>query len=544
MKNLFLLSYLLLSTLLQGQIFNRSKAGTLPAIPLQLGNTLYTISSNSIDEIDESGNTVQSQSLPFLNNYRASKTVLRKANGNFLIFGSFQAGCDIFANLGYFAYEYSPQLVLIDSTHQQLNNVATFLQALELSQSRYFILTENGYLLLNASLDTLVKAMTPNLAQLNRAIYLGGDEVLIYSQTWASSTPLFHVLDLATGALSPWTGARHGEITSLSDSTFALVNLPSGDLFRYQKSNQAYIDSSRLMLSTSFSASQFQELSDGFVLKGDSGLSVYNKVDLSVRGSYLAKQPLNRGLLSVAGNQLFFCQQNGTNITNYHVLEAGELNQAASTIVEGLVLKIKNTSLAPTPHSSGVANLYQVNATWEITLVNNSIETIDSTRILWADPSGFSFCGSLYSALPLSANGLALGDSVILSFPMVYFSVYAPNGDAFLAFRAGVVMANGKVVSEEGNVTVSAVINNISLGELSPLAALNLFPNPASTFIFIDAPRLINKVDILNLQGQSIRDFAAQDGLQQISVEGLAKGIYWVQLQSKNMETMRRILVE
>jgi len=209
-----------------------------------------------------------------------------------------------------------------------------------------------------------------------------------------------------------------------------------------------------------------------------------------------------------------------------------------------LVLKIKSTSLVPTPHSSGVANLYQVNATWEITLVNNSQETIDSTRILWADPNGTPFCFSLYSKLPLSANGLAIGDSVTLSFPMVYFSVYAPNGDAFIAFKAAAVMANGKVVSDEGNVTVNAVINNISLAELSPLAALNLFPNPASTFIFIDAPRLISKVEILNLQGQSIREFGAQDGLQQFSVVGLAKGIYWVKLQSENMETMRSILVE
>tara|TARA_R110002050_G_scaffold49818_10_gene115583 strand:- start:9362 stop:10996 length:1635 start_codon:yes stop_codon:yes gene_type:complete len=544
MKTLLLATFLLFSNLIHGQIFNRSKAGALDAIPFQLGNTLYTLNSSSIDEIDANGDIMLRTALPFLSDYRASKTVLRKANGNVLIIGSYQAACDILSDLGYFAYEYSPQMILVDSTHQALNDISGIMQVLELSQNRYFALSENGYLLLNSSLDTLATALTPNLAELNRAIYLGGDEVLIYSQTWASSTPLYNVLNLATGTITPWSNARAGQITSLSDSTFAFVNLQNGDVLRFRKNNRAYIDSTRLTLSTNFVANQFQEFSDGFVLRGDSGLTVFNKADLSLRGSYLADQPLNRGALSVDGNQLFFYQQNVLNVSNYHVLEAAKVDQPASAIVEGLILKIENSSLVANPHPSGAANLFQVSATWELTLVNNSQETIDSVRVLWSDPTASPFCTSPSAELPTGINGLAVGDSVVVSYPMVFSSVYAPNGTAFLNFNAAIVMANGKVVDEEGYSSASEVINNISLAELGPLTELNLFPNPASTFIYIDAPKAVKQVQILNLQGQRIREVSAPNGLKQFSLAGLAKGIYWVKLQSENRETLRKVVVD
>jgi|GEM_PF-4946749 len=545
MKSFLLLGTLLLSTLLPGQIFNRSKAGTLDASPLQVGNTLYAIGSTNINEVDANGEILQSTALPFLNRFKASQTVLPKANGNFLILGSFQSACDLLTNLGYFAYEYSPQLVLIDSTHQEISGLAPIIQALELSQNRYFALTENGYLLFDSSLDTLALVTTPNLAQLTSAVYLGGDEVLIYSQTWASSTPLYNVLNLSTGATNPLNNARSGEITSLTDSTFAIVNLQRGDLYRYQKGNRSYVDSTRLALATGFSASKFQEIQSGFVLRGDSGLSVYNKSDLSLRGSYLAAQPLNSGLLSVSGNQLFFYNQNiYPNVTSYHVLEGAQLNQAPSSIVEGLVLKVKNTSLVSSPDPSGASNLFRVNATWDITLVNNSPEIIDSVRVLWADPSSVPFCTSIYSQLQMPVNGLVPSDSVTISFPMTFFSVYAPNGNASLNFNTVTVMANGKVVSDEGKVTVNTVINNISLAELGPLAELKLFPNPASRTIFIDASQSIEQAEILNLQGQKMRDYGSSSGLQQISVEGLTKGVYWVKLRSEKAETTRRIAVK
>lgn len=546
MKNLLLALILLFSCVAQAQIFNRSKVGSLDALPFQLGNKLYIISSTSIDEIDASGEVSQSTALPFLSDYRASKSVLRKANGNLLIIGNSQASCDLLADLGYFAYEYSTQMVLVDSTHQALYDVGNVLQLLELSQNRYFVLNQSGYLLLDDNLDTIATAITPNLAQINRAIYLGGDEVLIYSQTWASSTPMYNILNLNTGTINPWTNARAGEISSLSDSTFAFINLFNGDVLRFQKSNLSYIDSSRLSLSSNFMANQFQELQDGFILRGDSGLSVFNKTDLSHRGTYLAQNPLNQGRLSVNGNQLFFIQNNSNywDVSNYHVLEAAQLNQAPSTIVEGLILKLKNLNFISAAHPSGVANLYRVNSTWEITLLNQSTEIIDSMRVLWADPYAVPYCFSTYSELTTGSSPLAIGDSLVISLPLTYNSVYAPNGTGSISLSVAAVMANGKVLSDEARSAAGLSISNISLIENELLKDLQLYPNPASTFIYMDAPLPINQVKIMNLQGKVMRELRDVDGLSQVSLEGLAKGIYWVTLKAEKLETIRKIVID
>ena len=105
-------------------------------------------------------------------------------------------------------------------------------------------------------------------------------------------------------------------------------------------------------------------------------------------------------------------------------------------------------------------------------------------------------------------------------------------------------MANGKVVSKQGQAGASEVINNISLKELSPLADLSLYPNPTIGLIYIDAPQSIEQAELLNLQGQKVRSFSSPSGLQQIFVEGLAKGVYWLKLESKKAETTRKIIVE
>lgn len=545
MKNLLLALILLFSCVAQAQIFNRSKVGSLDALPFQMGNKLYTISSNSIDEIDSNGEIIQSTALPVLNAYRNYKTVLKKTDGNFLVVGSSQAACDVAADKAYFAYEYSPQLTLIDSTHQPVNNLSGVMQVLELNQGRYFVLSPTGYLLLNNQLDTIATATASSLAQIESAIYLGGDEILIYSKTWASSTPMFNILNLNTAVITPWAATRSGKITSLNDSIFALVNLQNGDLFRFQKDDRSYLDSNRLSLTAGFVPNKFQELYDGFVLRGDSGLSVFNKTDLSPRGTYLAKKPLNSGFLSVDGDQLFFYHQNiYGEVTNYHVLEAAKLNQSASNIVEGLILKVKNTSMQSNPHPSGAVNLFQVDATWDLTLLNNSPETIDSVRILWADVYAPPFCNSIYSHLQMPVNGLDVDDSTKLSFAMTFSSVYAPTGTGYLYFNAAVVMANGKVVSKQGQAGASEVINNISLNELSPLADLSLYPNPTTGLIYIDAPQSIEQAEVLNLQGQKVRSFTSPSGLQQIFVEGLAKGVYWLKLKSEKAEATRKIVVE
>ncbi len=544
MKNILLLASFLLSHLLVGQVFNRSKAGMLDAIPFQLNNSLYTISSTSIDEIGNNGEILLSTPLPFLNGYRDYKTVLKKSNGNFLIVGSSQTACDVASNRAYFAYEYSPQLVLIDSTHQSLNSLGGVMQVLELNQGRYFVLSPSGYLVLNNQLDTIATKYTFSLAQIEQALYLGGDKILIYSKTWASSTPMYTILDLSTEVITPWANSKGGEIMSLNDSVFACLNLQTGDLFRYKKNDRTYLDSNRLSLSASLTVNSFQELTDGFVLRGDSGLTVFNKSNLSLRGTYLAKTPLIGGSLSVDGDQLFFYRQNiYGEVTNYHVLEGAKLNQAPSNIVEGLILSAKNTSLKSIPHPSGAPNLYQVEATWDISMLNNSAESIDSVRVLWADVNATPFCNSIYFTLPVSVNGLAPGDSTSTAFSMTFQSVYAPSGTGYLNFIAALVMANGKVVSEEGQAVASISLNNINLAEANLLVDIKLYPNPASHSIYIDAQEEIDQVELINLQGQVIRTYNSQDTLKKVSVEGLAKGIYWLKLKSDSKQCSRKILV-
>lgn len=81
------------------------------------------------------------------------------------------------------------------------------------------------------------------------------------------------------------------------------------------------------------------------------------------------------------------------------------------------------------------------------------------------------------------------------------------------------------------NMSAIASVQTLSVGSLSVNGnEVNIYPNPASTVVHIDAPAKLN-VQIRNLEGQTIM---TQKATNDVDISGIANGVYMISLMDKD----------
>ncbi|MFA9390066.1 MAG: choice-of-anchor V domain-containing protein [Prolixibacteraceae bacterium] len=122
----------------------------------------------------------------------------------------------------------------------------------------------------------------------------------------------------------------------------------------------------------------------------------------------------------------------------------------------------------------------------------------------------------------------------------------APNEDVGnVSFYAAFNAANGDASTEGDQIYAS----NISYDQAQPTAIsqknqllLKIFPNPASTYLFIQSPARMLSVLLYDLNGRQVKSFRAiNDNRTQLDIREVQKGNYIVNINTVNGDVHRQI---
>jgi 6-phosphogluconolactonase (cycloisomerase 2 family) len=102
-----------------------------------------------------------------------------------------------------------------------------------------------------------------------------------------------------------------------------------------------------------------------------------------------------------------------------------------------------------------------------------------------------------------------------------------------------VVTLNG--CSPETSNTIN--VTNIGINDQENKSFINIYPNPTANNFTIEYPEKASLI-ILNMQGQTILQKEIQQGITDICITGLAKGVYILKLYSNNKTAVVRVIKE
>ena len=82
----------------------------------------------------------------------------------------------------------------------------------------------------------------------------------------------------------------------------------------------------------------------------------------------------------------------------------------------------------------------------------------------------------------------------------------------------------------------------IGIKNLESIIKLSLYPNPASSVVYIESAIKINIIQILNLTGQKVID--QRQNLEEIDISKLSKGIYTVRIFTDLGDVVKKLIKE
>ena len=93
-------------------------------------------------------------------------------------------------------------------------------------------------------------------------------------------------------------------------------------------------------------------------------------------------------------------------------------------------------------------------------------------------------------------------------------------------------------------VTVGAPLQSCipaTVAEVSPVATLTVYPNPTNDNITIEAA-LHSKIEIMNIEGQILKSFLANDNATQIDLSNLPDGVYIIKAYSDKGISIQKLI--
>ncbi|MBT0607941.1 T9SS type A sorting domain-containing protein [Aequorivita echinoideorum] len=86
-------------------------------------------------------------------------------------------------------------------------------------------------------------------------------------------------------------------------------------------------------------------------------------------------------------------------------------------------------------------------------------------------------------------------------------------------------------------------IDDCNLGNTeNPLTSLELYPNPVTEVVYLDSYKTISSITILSPLGQTLKSFNPNNKKISINLEEFAAGIYFIQIESENIQILKRII--
>ncbi len=179
------------------------------------------------------------------------------------------------------------------------------------------------------------------------------------------------------------------------------------------------------------------------------------------------------------------------------------------------------------------------------------LQTGDTTNSIWANAAGIYVLEILLNQCSArdTVEVLQLASPAVPTITQVGDTLFSTQENAYARFRNDSLILNANlnflVPTQNGNYTVQVTnvdgcteisapyfyqTTGIALQEI----VINIYPNPSNGIVNISNSENLQKLEILNPQGQQlIRMNNITAGVIQVDLSSLAAGIYWVKVANK-----------
>lgn len=170
------------------------------------------------------------------------------------------------------------------------------------------------------------------------------------------------------------------------------------------------------------------------------------------------------------------------------------------------------------------------------------------TELTWSNQPGFTSTGQISVGPALSADHVFEIDFTTMANKM--HTDRAHNFGFRMVLQTEDAYRNFAIVSKEG--ADPSLHPTLTIAYETPTALAEaendafdvaIFPNPGSGMITVGGPSSF-KGEIVNMSGQSVYSFESSDETTQLDLSGLAKGMYFVQLQASDATVTKKLVIE
>jgi hypothetical protein len=243
----------------------------------------------------------------------------------------------------------------------------------------------------------------------------------------------------------------------------------------------------------------------------------------------------------------------------------GTVNATAHTValtvpfgtnVTALVPTITVSALAAVSPATAVAQDFTAPVVYTVTAQDGTTQTWTVTVTVTAGSSAkdiltFNFNGltpAVVGTVNATAHTVALtvpyGTNVTALVPTITVSALATVSPATAVaqnFTAPVVYT---VTAQDGTTQAWTVTVTISVGinEVTENVA-SIYPNPANDVVNVKMNNTINKIEVVNMNGQVVAESVINNNEGSINVSNIANGMYFLRIETANGITMNKIQI-
>jgi predicted transcriptional regulator len=260
--------------------------------------------------------------------------------------------------------------------------------------------------------------------------------------------------------------------------------------------------------------------------------------------------PANSTTYTVTGTNSFNCSATASRTITVNPIPNVDIESSSPAVCLGGSIDLSGTGAATYSWNTGAttavitvsptaATTYTVTGTTAAGCSSQASRLVNvqaAPQIVFSEfPAGFCLNSSSFQLDASPLGGIFSGPGI--------------SGDLFIPANAGEGTHVITYLLDDGVCAVDSsfellVEECVSVDALSSVEEVNIYPNPASDWLYVDGLKNEVEVSILNLQGQIVGRIKFQDSATKINIGNYASGVYFLQWQSEEGMQSRKFIVE
>jgi len=201
------------------------------------------------------------------------------------------------------------------------------------------------------------------------------------------------------------------------------------------------------------------------------------------------------------------------------------VNDGTVDVDQTFTITVENTNDAPILQNELEDQETYTNELFNYTFTENSFFDVDAGDIL-------SYTANLTNNNPLPAWLSFDSDTRTFSGTPSVVQNYEISVTA--TDLGGASISDEFILNVNGHISVNKISDNI-----------RIYPNPASNILYIENTESINKIEIINIQGQEISTIQnINKEIIEINISDMSKGIYFLKISSQSSNLLKKLIIE